>query len=97
MDEVSIEDLAAVAAALKRWEAGKARSMPAKSSKAKPPPNWHRPYQDRIKLPLWKLLARAAVADGIAAGLVRRGGGDATGWEDQVLDGESPYPRPGLA
>jgi hypothetical protein len=96
-NEVSLEDLAAVAAALKQWERTQARSVPAKSTKAKEPPNWHRQHQAKVKLPLWILLAKAAVSEGIASGKIRRGGGSTDGWESQVLDGESPYPRPGLA
>ena len=83
-NEVSLEDLAAVAAALKAWERRQAQPKPKKAA----PPVWHRPYQAKVREPLWILLARAAVADGIAAGLVRRGGGDSTGFELQIYDGD---------
>ncbi len=86
-DAISIQDLAEVAAALTAWERAQAPPAPAKSSKPPPPRQFRRQYQDRIKLPLWILLARAAVAEGVAAGLIKRGGGDTAGWETQVLDG----------
>ena len=92
-DEVTIQDLTELSAALTAWERKRAQPKPKRVA----PPVWHRPYQAKVREPLWILLARAAVNEGVAAGLVRRGGGDATGWEDQVLDGESPFPRPGLA
>jgi hypothetical protein len=91
-NEVSLEDLAAVAAALKRWEKRQAQPKPKRVA----PPVWHKQDQVRIKQPLWVLLARSAVAEGVAAGLVRRGGGSTDGWHLQVLDGESPYQRPAL-
>lgn len=92
-DEVSIQALNEVAQALKAWE--KRQGTP-KPKRVAPAPVWHRPYQAKVRQPLWVLLARAAVAEGVASGKVRRAGGDVTGWQDQILDGLSPSPRPAL-
>ena len=92
-DAISIQDLNEVAAALKQWEKRQAQPKPKKPAA---PPVWHKQDQVRIKLPLWVLLARSAVAEGIASGLIKRAGGDTTGWADMVHDGESPFARPAL-
>ena len=96
MDEVSIEDLTAVAAALKQWERTQARSVPAKSTKAKEPCVWRRKWQAPVTSSLGVLIIRAQVRAAMDAGLIRRGGGSTDGWHLQVLDGESPYQRPAL-
>jgi hypothetical protein len=91
-NEVTIQDLTELSAALTAWERKRAQPKPKRVA----PPVWHKQDQVRIKQPLWVLLARSAVAEGVAAGLVRRGGGSTDGWADQVLCGESPYAKPAL-
>ena len=77
-NEVSLEDLAAVAQALDRWE--KNQASRAKRAKPPEPRNFHRQPQPPVRESLGELLARADAPPPPPL--------DCSGWESQIYDGD---------
>jgi hypothetical protein len=73
--EVSDEDIAAIADALRKWEAGRVRRP-----KQAPPKSWHRQPQPAVRESLGELLARADRPEPAPL--------DCSGWESQIYDGD---------
>jgi hypothetical protein len=92
-DEVTHAQLDELDKALTAWEAsrraGQRRQSPAPAARG-----WHRQWQPKQRQPLWLLLAKAELSKAIEDGLAKRENLDATGWEEQRLDGDKPQPTP---
>lgn len=90
-DEITAADLAALGKACTAF-----LRSPRRAATPPAPGHWHRPWQPKVRKPLFLLLAQAELRAAIDSGQAKRAGHSTAGWADQVLDGDSPSPKPAL-